>query len=45
MDWEMWELLLGVNWQGIIQENYIVMGNCHLRELMCELSFHCLLRA
>ena len=38
-DWEMWELLLGANWQGIIQENYNDMRNRHLSELMCEVSF------
>ena len=26
---EMWELLLGANWQEIIQENYNDMRNCH----------------
>ena len=30
---EMWELLLGANWQEIIQENYNDMRNCTLSEL------------
>ena len=34
-----WQLT-GENW-----ENYNNMRNCHLSELMCEVSFHCLLRA
>ena len=34
-----WQLT-GENW-----ENYNDMRNCHLSELMCEVSFHCLLRS
>ena len=44
-DWDMWELLLGANWQVRINRITMTWETVTLSELTCEVSFHCLPRS